>query len=94
MCGCNVHIYVCPQMLNSVVHAVTMEICLAILSSSAEEMVMNIIKMSIQYISCARANQIVSIALYSYSLIGVSHSEPHMYEKYSERVCIYTYIYI
>ena len=59
-------------MLNSVVHAVTMEISIAILSSTAEEMVMNIIKMSIQHISCARANEIVNIALCSYSLIGVS----------------------
>ena len=32
--GCNVHIYVCPQMLNNVVHAVTMEPCIAIWSSS------------------------------------------------------------
>ena len=71
-----------------------MEISIAILSSSAEEMVMNIIKMSIQHISCARANEIVNIALCSYSLIGARYSSPHMYEKYSERVCIYIYIYI
>ena len=55
-------------MLNNVVHAVTMEPCVAIWSSSVEEMVVNIIKMSIQYISCAWASEIENLVLCSYTL--------------------------
>ena len=38
-------------MLNSVVHAVTMEICVAMWFSSVEEMVVNSIRMSIQHVN-------------------------------------------
>ncbi len=57
-------------MLNSVVLAVTMVICLAMPSSSVEEMVVNIIRMSIQHISHTRANEIGNIVLWSYFLFS------------------------
>ena len=53
-------------MLNSVVHAVTMEICVALSSSSVEGMVVSNIKMSM---SIQHDTGIGNIVLYSYTLI-------------------------